>query len=152
MTHFLAGETLYLMLVLPRGSSSTAPLCFWVREQFGVMPCYSGFQESSRRCQELSDKANPQRSASPLNSHTWKPLKTPGLETESNTLEMTDCIGVMWAVCYRLSMFTYCKKTSHTKGLLSQSDRHFIGFLIQEQSSTIIRYLKWDDVLMQKLT
>lgn len=137
------------MLVLPRGSSSRAPLCFWVRELFGVTPCCSGFQESSRRCQELSDKANPPRSASPLNSHTWKPFERPGLETESNTLEMTDCICVMWAVFYRLSMFTYCKKTSHTKSLLSRCYRHFIGFVIQVQCSTIIRCLKWD-VLVQK--
>ncbi|ROI46718.1 hypothetical protein DPX16_7836 [Anabarilius grahami] len=72
----------------------------------GVMPCCSGFQESLRRCQELSDKANPPRSASPLNSHTWKPFERPGLETESNTLEMTDCLQ-------------YPAKTAHGLGFLS---------------------------------
>jgi len=79
VTHFLTGETLDLTLVLPSGSSSRASVCFWVRELLG-------FQESLRRRQELSDKANPPRSASPLNSHTWKPFVRPGSETEPNAL------------------------------------------------------------------
>lgn len=113
----------------------------------GVTPSCTGFQESSPSCQERSDKANPPRSASLLNPHTWKWFERPGLETESNSLDMTDCNCIVRAVSsetYTCSMFPYSQMTRRTKKAFCLTTTNtFLWIVMPEQSSATIDWLKY---------